>query len=125
MVCRLGDSPVAPCSSWVALSGSKHTLPSERLPEKRAWHVKCLAEPCDPLRPVRVARAGLRLKDKGRMFREAFLAKLALLLRGTVAAPPERFGETLADEHIRGGARPAPWPRIPCRCSDIVCGTRC
>ena len=38
------------------------------------------------------------------MFREAFLAKLQLLLRGTVAAPPERFGETLADEHIRGGA---------------------
>jgi len=58
-----------------------------------------------------------RLKDKGRTFREAFLAKLALLLRGTVAAPPERFGETLADEHIRGGARPAllrgraPWAR--------------
>lgn len=40
------------------------------------------------------------------MFREAFLAKLALLLRGTVAAPPERYGETLADEHIRGGASP-------------------
>lgn len=38
------------------------------------------------------------------MFRESFLSKLALLLRGTVAAPPERFGETLADEHIRGGA---------------------
>ena len=44
-----------------------------------------------------------RLKDKGRQFREAFLAKLALLLRGTVAAPTDRFGETLADEHIRGG----------------------
>jgi hypothetical protein len=44
-----------------------------------------------------------RLKEKGRMFRESFLAKLGLLLRGTVAAPPERFGETLADEHIRGG----------------------
>ena len=40
---------------------------------------------------------------QGRIFREAFIAKLALLLRGTVAAPPERFGETLADEHIRGG----------------------
>ena len=37
------------------------------------------------------------------MFRESFLSKLQLLLRGTVAAPPERFGETLADEHIRGG----------------------
>ncbi|KAK9814730.1 hypothetical protein WJX72_010634 [[Myrmecia] bisecta] len=45
-----------------------------------------------------------KLKERGRGFREAFLAKLALLLRGTVAAPPERFGETLADEHIRGGA---------------------
>ncbi len=44
-----------------------------------------------------------RLKEKGRTFRESFLAKLCLLLRGTVAAPPERFGETLADEHIRGG----------------------
>ena len=48
-----------------------------------------------------------RLKEKGRVFREAFLAKLGLLLRGTVAAPPERYGETLADEHIRGGRLPA------------------
>lgn len=46
-----------------------------------------------------------RLKEKGRTFRESFLAKLCLLLRGTVAAPPERFGETLADEHIRGGEK--------------------
>lgn len=45
-----------------------------------------------------------RLKEKGRVFRESFLSKLALLLRGTVAAAPERFGETLADEHVRGGA---------------------
>lgn len=45
-----------------------------------------------------------KLKDKGRVFRESFIAKLGLLLRGTVSAPPERFGETLADEHIRGGA---------------------
>lgn len=44
-----------------------------------------------------------RLKDWGRVFREAFLSRLGLLLRGTVAAPPEKFGETLADEHIRGG----------------------
>ena len=49
-----------------------------------------------------------RLKEKGRSFRESFLAKLCLLLRGTVAAPPERFGETLADEHIRGGAHMLP-----------------
>jgi len=45
-----------------------------------------------------------KLKDKGRSFREAFLSKLGLLLRGTVAAPADRFGETLADEHVRGGA---------------------
>lgn len=42
------------------------------------------------------------VQEKGRVFRESFLSKLQLLLRGTVAAPPERFGETLADEHIRG-----------------------
>lgn len=53
-------------------------------------------------RQLRVLPA-CRLKEKGRVFREGFLAKLALLLRGTVSAPPERFGETLADEHIRGG----------------------
>ncbi|GAB4820130.1 hypothetical protein N2152v2_007176 [Parachlorella kessleri] len=45
-----------------------------------------------------------KLKEKGRIFREAFLNKLQLLLKGTVAAPPDRFGETLSDEHIRGGA---------------------
>lgn len=45
-----------------------------------------------------------KLKERGRVFREAFLSKLGLLLRGTVAAPPDRFGETLSDEHIRGGA---------------------
>ena len=45
-----------------------------------------------------------KLKDKGRVFRESFISKLGLLLRGTVSAPPDRFGETLTDEHIRGGA---------------------
>lgn len=45
-----------------------------------------------------------KLKEKGRRFREAFLEKLKQLLSGTVQAPPDRFGETLADEHIRGGA---------------------
>jgi hypothetical protein len=55
--------------------------------------------------------SGCRLKEKGRIFREAFLAKLALLLRGTVQAPPDRFGETLADEHIRGGTPHRPIPR--------------
>jgi hypothetical protein len=43
------------------------------------------------------------LQEKGRGFRESFLSKLALLLKGTVAAPSNRFGETLADEHLRGG----------------------
>ena len=57
-----------------------------------------------------------RLKEKGRSFRESFLAKLCLLLRGTVAAPPERFGETLADEHIRGGAHMLP----PHACSPLA-----
>ena len=45
-----------------------------------------------------------KLKERGRVFREQLLSKLGLLLRGTVAAPPERFGETLADEHLKGGA---------------------
>ena len=61
---------------------------------------------------------GCRLKEKGRTFREAFLAKLGLLLRGTVAAPPERYGETLADEHIRGGTKSnsASPGTVLCRC---------
>ena len=45
-----------------------------------------------------------QLKDRGRHFYNAFLSKLPLLLRGTMMAPPSRFGETLADEHIRGGS---------------------
>jgi hypothetical protein len=45
-----------------------------------------------------------KLKERGRAFRELFLSRLGLLLRGTVAAPPDKFGETLADEHIQGGA---------------------
>lgn len=48
-----------------------------------------------------------RAQDKGRTFRESFLSKIALLLRGTVAAPADRFGETLGDEHMRGGERGA------------------
>ena len=62
---------------------------------------------CRPsTRPTRTTPSNpiVRLKEKGRTFREVFLAKLGLLLRGTVAAPPDRFGETLADEHVRGGA---------------------
>jgi len=65
-----------------------------------------------------------RLKEKGRIFREAFLAKLALLLRGTVQAPPDRFGETLADEHIRGGTPPpffSPAQRL--RYQDKACAS--
>lgn len=45
-----------------------------------------------------------KLKEKGRLFRDSFLAKLSLLLKGTVVAPPERFGETLQDERVHGGA---------------------
>jgi len=40
----------------------------------------------------------------GRNFYANFVAKIPLLIRGTMAAPVDRFGETLADEHIRGGA---------------------
>lgn len=43
------------------------------------------------------------LKDRGRAFLEAFISKIGLILRGTTAAPPTRFGETLAEEHVRGG----------------------
>lgn len=55
----------------------------------------------------------LDLQDKGRVFRESFLNKLSLLLRGTVAAPSDRFGETLEDEHLRGGRS---WDRIAATC---------
>ncbi|KAG2491621.1 hypothetical protein HYH03_009992 [Edaphochlamys debaryana] len=56
---------------------------------------------------VRRDLAGLnpdQLKDKGRSFVDAFLSRLGQLLRGTVSAPADRWGETLADEHARGGA---------------------
>ena len=45
-----------------------------------------------------------KLKEKGRAFYQHFLEKIPELLRGTMAAPPRVFGETLAHEHIRGGA---------------------
>jgi len=45
-----------------------------------------------------------RLKKRGRHFREKFIAKIHTLVQGSISASPERFGETLADEHIRGGA---------------------
>nr|ATB19780.1 ARC5 [Hesperocyparis macrocarpa] len=46
----------------------------------------------------------IKLKKKGRLFRDSFLAKLSLLLKGTVVAPPDQFGETLQDERVHGGA---------------------
>lgn len=46
---------------------------------------------------------GERLRERGRAFCAAFTRKIPLLLRGTTAAPADRFGETLADEHARGG----------------------
>ncbi len=46
-----------------------------------------------------------KLKEKGRAFTEAFLSRLTLILKGSVVAPADQFGETLADEHVRGGGR--------------------
>jgi hypothetical protein len=34
---------------------------------------------------------------------EAFISKVSLILRGTTSAPTARFGETLQEEHVRGG----------------------
>ncbi|KAL5993080.1 ARP2/3 actin-organizing complex subunit Arc5 [Asimina triloba] len=47
---------------------------------------------------------GAKLKEKGRTFHDSFLTKLSLLLKGTVVAPPDKFGETLQDERVNGGA---------------------
>ncbi|KAI4296319.1 hypothetical protein L6164_036287 [Bauhinia variegata] len=44
-----------------------------------------------------------KLKEKGRAFHDLFLTKLSLLLKGTVVAPPDKFGETLQDERTNGG----------------------
>ena len=44
-----------------------------------------------------------RLRERGRSFYAHFVQKIPLLMRGTVAAPPDKFGETLADERTRGG----------------------
>lgn len=46
----------------------------------------------------------VKLKEKGRAFHDMFLTKLSLLLKGTVVAPPDKFGETLQDERANGGA---------------------
>ncbi|KAA8545573.1 hypothetical protein F0562_020357 [Nyssa sinensis] len=46
----------------------------------------------------------VKLKEKGRAFHDLFLTKLSLLLKGTVVAPPDKFGETLQDERANGGA---------------------
>ncbi|KVI10960.1 Dynamin [Cynara cardunculus var. scolymus] len=39
-----------------------------------------------------------------RVFHDLFVTKLSLLLKGTVVAPPDKFGETLQDERVNGGA---------------------
>ncbi|WOL02352.1 hypothetical protein Cni_G11071 [Canna indica] len=44
-----------------------------------------------------------KLKEKGRAFHDSFLTKLSLLLKGTVVAPPDKFGESLLDERTTGG----------------------
>ncbi|KAK8363974.1 hypothetical protein V6Z11_A03G200800 [Gossypium hirsutum] len=46
----------------------------------------------------------VKLREKGRAFHDLFLTKLSLLLKGTVVAPPDKFGETLVDERTNGGA---------------------
>lgn len=46
----------------------------------------------------------VKLKEKGRAFHDLFLTKLSLLLKGTVVAPPDKYGETLQDERNNGGA---------------------
>ncbi|CAN6476158.1 unnamed protein product [Victoria cruziana] len=46
----------------------------------------------------------VKLKEKGRVFHDSLLTKLSLLLKGTVVAPPDKFGETLQDERVNGGA---------------------
>ncbi|PNH09185.1 Dynamin-like protein ARC5 [Tetrabaena socialis] len=44
------------------------------------------------------------LQDKGRAFVDSFLSRLQQLLRGTIAAPVDKWGETLSEEHSRGGS---------------------
>ncbi|KAJ4819052.1 hypothetical protein LUZ62_031618 [Rhynchospora pubera] len=46
----------------------------------------------------------VKLKERAHAFHESFLTKLSLLLKGTVVAPPDKFGETLQDERINGGS---------------------
>ncbi|XP_039038061.1 dynamin-like protein ARC5 [Hibiscus syriacus] len=46
----------------------------------------------------------VKLRERGRAFHDLFLTKLSLLLKGTVVAPPDKFGETLVDERGNGGA---------------------
>ncbi|KAK6156875.1 hypothetical protein DH2020_011123 [Rehmannia glutinosa] len=46
----------------------------------------------------------VKMKEKGRVFHDLFLTKLSLLLKGSVVAPPDKFGETLQDERVNGGA---------------------
>ncbi|KNA16200.1 hypothetical protein SOVF_091230 [Spinacia oleracea] len=50
----------------------------------------------------------LKLKEKGRHFHDQFLTKLSLLLKGSIVAPPDKFGETLQDERVNGGAFTGP-----------------
>ncbi|KAL8138227.1 hypothetical protein V2J09_004228 [Rumex salicifolius] len=50
----------------------------------------------------------VKLKEKGRNFHDMFLTKLSLLLKGSIVAPPDKFGETLQDERVNGGALMGP-----------------
>lgn len=59
------------------------------------------------------------LQDRGRAFIEAFIGKIGLILRGTTSAPAARFGETLQEEHVRGGAFAAPESQAQQRALDM------
>lgn len=44
-----------------------------------------------------------KMKEKGRALVEGFLSRLQLLLKGSATASVDKFGETISDEHKRGG----------------------
>jgi len=49
-----------------------------------------------------------RLREMGRRVLESFISKFVELLKGSIVPPAQRFGESLKDEHITGGAFVAP-----------------
>jgi len=49
-----------------------------------------------------------KLREMGRRVLESFISKFVELLKGSIVPPAQRFGESLKDEHITGGAFVAP-----------------